>query len=132
LTGWLPAPLGADPDELAYAEASARRIAARRTGEALTHWERLPNVDPAAIEGAKAIFARWERDAIASLGRLYPDADPDAEKLRRRQAAALGRVAAADALDELAALGLLPERVARDAAESVAVEVDGDEVGANG
>ena len=125
LTAWLPEPLGADPDELAYAEASARRLAARRTGESLALFARLPNVDPAAIEEAKAVFARWERDAIASLDRLYPEADPGTEELRRRQAAALGRVAAADALAALAAVGLLPERVARRAAESIAADVDG-------
>ncbi|MDP9359192.1 MAG: cation:proton antiporter [Chloroflexota bacterium] len=124
LTAWLPEPLGADADELAYAEASARRIAARRTGEALTLFEHLPNVTAAAIKEAKAVFARWERHAVSSLDGLYPDADPGAGEQQRRQAAALGRVAAAEALDELAVVGLLPERVARQAAESVAAEVD--------
>lgn len=124
LIGWLPAPLGADPDELAYAEATARRIAARRTSEALTLFEQLPNINPAAIEGANAIFTRWERDAIASLDQLFPEADPDATELRRRQAAAIGRFTATDALNELAAVGLLPERVAQRAADAVAADID--------
>lgn len=132
LTSWLPAPFGADPAELAYAEASARRLAARRTGEALSLWEHLPNVDPAAIEAAKAVFAQWEDDAIASLGRLYPGTDPEAEGLRHQQAAALGRVAAADALNELADVGLLPERLARDAAAAVNVEMDNGDLNPKG
>ena len=81
---------------------------------------------PARQRVATHRFARWEHDAVASLDGLYPDADPGAEALHRRQAAALGRVSAAEALDELAAVGLLSERMARQAAESVAADVDRD------
>lgn len=124
LTGWLPEPLGVDADELAFAEASARRIAAHRTGEAIALFARLPNVNDTSIASAKASFAEWERDAITSLDEISPEANRDAQKLRRRQAAAFGRVAADNELDNLVSVGVLPERVARQAAESIPADGD--------
>ncbi|RFA26553.1 hypothetical protein CAI21_16405 [Alkalilimnicola ehrlichii] len=56
LTAKLPPPAGEDAHELAYAEASARRLAARRTLEALDLLERLPNMQTAAVRDAKAVF----------------------------------------------------------------------------
>ena len=120
----LPHPFGDDPEALAYAEVSARRLAARRTAEALADFERLPNVRGEAVNEAKAVFAQWEREAIATLDQLYPDTDPDTDTLHQRQAAAVGCLAAADALNELARAGLVPARVAHQAAESLAEEID--------
>ncbi len=121
--GWLPEPAGEDPTEIAYAEASARRLAAKRTGEALEHFERLPNIKPSSVEGAKEIFARWEQEAVASLRELDSEVAEDHRELGRRQAEALSRVASKDALQELVGIGLLPEVVARRAAEAVAAQV---------
>ncbi|MDP9309703.1 MAG: sodium:proton antiporter [Chloroflexota bacterium] len=124
LTGWLPEPVGENPTELAYAEATARRLAARRTMEALELFERLPNIEPVSVRDARATFARWEQEAIDALAQLDGNADRDNHKLHQRQAEALSRVAATDALDELAEVGLLPEVVTRRAAEAVAAEVN--------
>jgi len=122
-TGWLPEPVGEDPAELAYAEASARRLAARRTGEALELFEHLPGIQASAVTGAKQMFARWEQEAVASLAELDRNVAKNHCALHQRQAAALSRVAATDALDELVEVGLLPEAVARHAAEAVANQV---------
>jgi hypothetical protein len=123
LTGWLPKPIGEDPSELAYAEATARRLAARRTVEALGMFEHLPNVHPEVVEEARQTFTRWEREATASLDELDGDEARDLDDLHRRQAEALSRVAATEALDELEQVGLLPAVVARRAAEVVATGV---------
>ena len=112
-----------DPTELAYAEASARRLAARRTGETLELFSQLPNLDPAAVETVRATFERWEQQAVAEIDEL-DERSGDAAGLRRRQAEILCRVAAENTLDELAEVGLLPERVAREAAQTLADEVD--------
>jgi len=130
LTARLPAPIGDDPTELAYAEASARRLAARRTAEALDLFAQLPGVGVEAVAAAKQRFRRWEDDAIASLQELDAGAGADRRALHQRQAEALTRVAARDLLDELAAVGLLPERVAHTAAERVEAEVVGQRRGA--
>ncbi len=123
LTGWLPHPIGEDPTELAYAEASARRLAARRTGEALELFEQLPNIKPSTVADAKKTFARWEQEAIASLAELDGRLGRDRSQLSRRQAEALSRVAATDALNALAEIGLLPQVVARRASEAITAEV---------
>jgi CPA1 family monovalent cation:H+ antiporter len=122
-TGWLPEPVGEDPAELAYAEASARRLAARRTAEALDLFARLPNIKASSVEGAKETFARWEQEAVDSLSELDRSVGRDTHALQRRQAEALSRVASTDALHDLADIGLLPEVIARQAAEAVEAEV---------
>ncbi len=122
LTAWLPQPPGQDPTELAYAEASARRLAARRAIEELELFERLPNISASSVEGAKEMFVRWEREAIASVDELDREADHDGHGLRRRQAEALSRVAATDALRELAQAGLLPEAIVNRASRGVAAD----------
>lgn len=106
----LPSPPTEDADELAYAEASARRLAARRTAEELELFARLPNIDTDAIERARATFSDWERDAVARLEELT--SDDSRRELRARQAVALSAAAAADALDELVQIGLLPATAA--------------------
>ncbi len=123
LTAWLPEPVGEDPAELAYAEASARRLAARRTCEALEIFERLPGIHASAVAGAKHTFTRWEQEAVAALSELDHDVSHDQRALYQRQAAALSRVAATDALDALAEAGLLPQVVVRRAAAAVTSEV---------
>jgi CPA1 family monovalent cation:H+ antiporter len=123
LIGWLPKPVGEDPSELAYAEATARRLAARRTVEALAMFEHLPNIRPEAIEEARRTFTRWEQEATASLNELDGEEARDLDDLHRRQAEALSRVAATEALGELAEVGLLPAVVARRAAEAVVTGV---------
>lgn len=122
-TSWLPKPLGEDASELAYAEATARRLAARRTVEALALFEQLPNVHSAVVEEAKRTFIRWEEEATASLDELDGMEGRDLDALHRRQAEALSRVAATEALDKLAEVGLLSSVVARRAADAVAAEV---------
>ena len=120
LAARLPEPAGEDPNELAYAEANARRLAARRTGEALEEFERLPGIEEAAVEDVKETFARWEQEAIDSLSELDRKAGHGGRELRRRQAEALGRVAAAEELRELAEMGLMPEALVQRAAQAVA------------
>ena len=127
VTAWLPNPLGEDPTELAYAEASARRLAAQRTGEALELFNRLPNIEPAIVEDAKRTFARWEQEAVDTLAELDADVDRDVQRVRRRQAEALMRVASTDALEELAAIGLLPEAMARKVAAAVSADIGDDQ-----
>ena len=124
LTGWLPEPAGEDPNQLAYAEASGRRLAARRAGEALEEFEHLPSIDAETVEGVKETFARGEREASASLEELDREVDHVGE-LRRRQAEALGRIAVTDALRELAEVGLLPEVMVSRTARAVAKDIEG-------
>lgn len=68
------------------------------------------------------MFVRWEREAIASVDELDREADHDGHGLRRRQAEALSRVAATDALRELAQAGLLPEAIVNRASRGVAAD----------
>ena len=119
LTGWLPEPAGEDPTGVAYAEASARRLAARRTGEALEEFGRMPGIEASVVENVKETFARWEQEAIASLEELDREVGQGGRELRRRQADALSRVASTDALHELVEVGLLPEEIARREARAV-------------
>lgn len=126
LTGWLPKPAGEDPAEVAYAEASARRLAARRTGEALDLFERLPGIEASVVEDVKETFGRWEQEAIASLEEVDRRVEQGGRELRRHQAEALSRVATTDALREVAEVGLLPEVIVSRAAEAVAAEEKAD------
>ncbi|HEV2072097.1 MAG TPA: hypothetical protein VGR29_00510, partial [Thermomicrobiales bacterium] len=126
ITGWLPNPIGDDPTTLAYAEASARRLAARRTSEALEMFTRLPNIGQVVIDEARATFARWEEEAVTQLSELDADVTQDMREIHQQQAETLIRVASTDALEELAEIGILPEALARRAAETVATEVESD------
>ncbi len=119
LTVWLPEPAGKDPEEIAYAEASARRLAARRAAEALEELEGMPGIEEEAVEDAKKTFDRWEQEAIASLEELNRRVGHGGGELRRHQAEALARVASADKVRELAEVGLLPEVIAQRAAQAV-------------
>ena len=118
LVAVLPSPPGEDPEVLAYAEASARRLAARRTSHELELFAHLPNVKPATIDEARAAFQRWEEHAVSQLEEL-DRRDGNQGVLRRQQAEALSRATATDALHELAETGLLPSAVAEQAAAAV-------------
>ncbi|MBW3609124.1 MAG: sodium:proton antiporter [Actinobacteria bacterium] len=115
----IPRPAGEDPSEIAYSEAMARRLAARRTLEALELFKDLPNVHDAAVEGAREVFCRREDDAERALVAFDADGAAQADALHRRMADALARVAAGEALAELTEVGLLPEVVARDATRAL-------------
>jgi hypothetical protein len=103
----------------------ARRIAARRTLDALGLFEELSRVHKEAVDGACEVFHRRHGDAKAAIARLDPGphgADGDGEhhdEHHRRMADALARVAAGEALSDLTEVGLLPEAVARDATRAV-------------
>ena len=115
----LPAPWGEDARQIAYSEAVARRLAARRTLEALRLFEDLAKVHPAAVNGAREVFRRREHDATQALARLDQTSHGADGDVHRSMADALARVAAEEALSGLTETGLLPEAVARDAAGAV-------------
>ena len=127
VVGWLENRLPKSPGEsvesLTYAETSARRLATRRVGEELESFARLPNVRPSAVEKAREIFGRWEEEAVASLSRLDREKRMDEQEFHRRQAEALSRVAALDALRELTEAGLLSESLVSRTSEAVAAEI---------
>lgn len=123
LVARLPGPLGEDPQEMVYAEATARRLAARRTADALSLFERLPNVRNKPVQDAKAMFARWEEEAVTTLRELDERAAVNGGEVHRRQVEALSRLAAEDALDELVEVGLLPAGIAERASKDVEAEV---------
>lgn len=123
LNGWLPSSVSAEPSELAYAEATARQLAARRTIDAIELFEQLPNITPATVQKAKQTFTRWEQEARESLAKLDQHATDEQRAIYARQAAALSRIAAADALGALASIGLLPEATAEHEAEELAEEI---------
>jgi CPA1 family monovalent cation:H+ antiporter len=120
VTARLPPPPGEDPDEIAYAEAMARRLAARRSRETLRLFEDMPSIHASAVDDSRAVFARREREAEDAFNRLEEASGDEDFELNRRMADAIMRVAARDALDELTAVGLLPEAVARSATQVVA------------
>ena len=115
----LPKPVGEDAAEIAYSEAMARRVAARRTLEALELLNGVPNVHEAAVARAREVFHHRESDADDALDRLAVDGALQATELHRRMGDALTRVAAGEALSELSASGLLPEVIAREATSAV-------------
>jgi CPA1 family monovalent cation:H+ antiporter len=110
LVSALPEPAGADATELAYAEATARRLAARRTSEALELFDGLPGLRPASVQRARETIAGWEREAIASLDELDARTGRDATALHAEQVRTLARAAAVRELTELVDTGLLPEQ----------------------
>ena len=113
LVGVLPEPAGSDPRELAYAEATARRLAARRTSEAFDVFDQLPSIRRETVEEARKTFAEWEQQAIAELDELDARSSQTAPALRDRQVDMLARAAADREMRELVESGLLPEQVLR-------------------
>ena len=122
---WLQEPAGEDKTTLDYSEAIARWLGARRAMEALDTFEHLPGVDPASVQEVRERFAEREREAISSLAAFDGGADARTRERRRRQAEALGRVAATDELRELAATDLLPETIVQEAASTGNAELIG-------
>lgn len=114
----LPQPPGEDEQTLAYAEATARRLASRRTAEALEVFAELPDVDPDVVEEARLVFCEFEGEAVHRLEDL-DEQDQDDHRLREAQADALARVAAQDTLSNLADAGLLPARLAEQVGREV-------------
>jgi CPA1 family monovalent cation:H+ antiporter len=113
LVGLLPEPAGSDPAELAYAEATARRLAARRTADALEIFDDLPAIRQGTIEHARRTFAEWEHQAVAEIDELDTQSGEDARALRARQVHTLAKAASSRELAELVETGLLPEQVLR-------------------
>ncbi len=109
IVGWLPEPAGEDAEELTYAEASARRLAARRTGEALDLFDQLPAIRPDTVREARQTFHQWEQEAVDELDKL--DSDGARRELHERQAVLLAQAATSRQLSELTHSGLLPERL---------------------
>jgi hypothetical protein len=94
LVGRLPEPAGSDPEELAYAEATARRLAARRTADALDVFDDLSAIGPATVERARSTFHSWEQAAIEELDELDSRSASDDRALHARQVATLTEAAA--------------------------------------
>ncbi|MDP9398809.1 MAG: sodium:proton antiporter [Actinomycetota bacterium] len=110
IVGWLPEPAGSDPTELAYAEATARRLAARRTTNAFETFDDLPAIRQETVERARRTFAEWEQEAVARLDELDAGWGQDARALRAWQARTLAQAASRRELGELVETGLLPEQ----------------------
>ena len=110
LVSWLPEPAGSNPTDLAYAEATARRLAARRTGEAFEIFEDLPAIRPETVQRARRTFDQWEQEAIAELAELDSRSGRDASALHVRQVSTLAQAASSRELRELVETGLLPEQ----------------------
>ncbi len=110
LVSWLPEPAGSDPTELAYAEATARRLAARRTAEAFTIFDDLPAIRQDTVDRARRTFSQWEQQAVAELDELDTRSGQDGHALHARQVRTLAQAAAARELGELVETGLLPEQ----------------------
>jgi CPA1 family monovalent cation:H+ antiporter len=118
LVGWLPEPAGTDPTEMAYAEATARRLAARRTSESFEIFDDLPAIRADTVERARSTFAGWERDAVAELADLDSGAGEHGQVLRAKQVAMLTQAASHRELAELVSTGLLPQQALESAATS--------------
>jgi len=106
--GWLPRPAGEDLEGLHYAEASARRLAARHTVQELELFDGLPAIDPGTVRRAKQAFEEWEASAVHQLDELDEDAADTRHELHERQARLLAEAATRRHLDELTRTGLLP------------------------
>ena len=115
IVGWLPAPAGEDMGDLAYQEASARRLAARRTSEALDLFDDVPGIGRATVERARTTFSKREQQAVAQLAELDERSGGPDRALQQRQARMLAVATVTRQLHELVEAGVLPERAARSA-----------------
>ena len=123
LSEQLPHPTPEDYTELAYDEAGARRLGARKARKALDDFRNLPNVDVSVVNEAQETFEHWEREALQTLSELASESDDESPGLRYQRAEALSRLSATDALHELAGKGLLPEELADRAAETLRTRI---------
>jgi CPA1 family monovalent cation:H+ antiporter len=115
LISWLPEPAGNDPTDLAYAEATARRLAARRlaarrTSEAFEIFDDLPAIRPETVERARRTVTEWEQKAVADLDELDARSGQDARALHTQQLRTLIKAASSRELEDLVETGLLPEQ----------------------
>ncbi len=101
LIAWLPEPAGSDPTDLAYAEATARRIAARRAFEALEIFDDLTSIRPETVERARRTASEWEQKAIAELDELDSRSSQDSKALHTEQPKTLAKAASIRELGEL-------------------------------
>ena len=113
LVGLLPQPGGNGPIELAYAEATARRLAARRTADALEIFAASPGIRQETLEHARRTFAEWQQRAVAQMDELDGHSREDARSLLARQVHILAEATASRELAGLVESGLLPEKVLR-------------------
>ena len=111
LVSWLPEPAGTDVTELAYAEATARRLATRRTSDAFEIFDDLPAIRPEAVQRARRTFVEWEQQAVAALDELETRSGNDTRALRTQQVRTLAHAASSRELAECVETGLLPEQV---------------------
>ena len=110
LVSWLPEPAGSDPTELAYAEATARRLAARRTSEAFEIFDALPAIRPETVDRARRTVTEWEQEALAELDELDSRSDQDMRAVHAQQVRTLAQAAARRELGQLVEVGLLPKQ----------------------
>ncbi len=110
LVSWLPEPAGTDPTEMAYAEATARRLAARRTSDAFEIFDGLPAVRAETVERARRTVAEWEEHAVAELAELDSQSGQEAAGLHARQVRTLAQAASNRELEDLIEAGLLPQQ----------------------
>ena len=94
-------------------EQVSRRLAARRTADALEIFEDLPAIRQDTVEHARRTFAEWQQRAVAELDELDTRSGEDAHALRARQVHTLAQAASSRELAELVESGLLPEQVLR-------------------
>ena len=110
LAARLPQPAGEDPTDLAYAEATARRLAARRTSDALEVFDDSRALRQETVERARRTVAGWEQEAIEELDHLDSASGADRQSLHVRQVRTLAQAASRRELRELVDTGLLPEQ----------------------
>jgi CPA1 family monovalent cation:H+ antiporter len=120
----LPEPFGEDMRDVRYAELSARQLAARRAADELSRFRDLPGVDEDLVLEARSVFDHWENKARVRLTDMEERAGVDVRVMHRRQARALTKIAAVGALRDLAAVGIVSNAVAEQAATRVEQEIE--------
>lgn len=113
LVGLLPHPGGNGPTDLAYAEATARRLAARQTADALEIFAASPGIRQETLQHAQCTLGEWQQRAVAQMDELDGHSPEDAQSLLARQVHILAEAAASRELAGLVESGLLPEKVLR-------------------
>ncbi|MDT0164617.1 sodium:proton antiporter [Actinotalea sp. AC32] len=111
LVARLPEPAGTDPTDMAYAEATARQLAARRTAEALDAFDEVRALDSGVVERARRTVTGWGERAVAQLDELDAGSGRDLAAVHLAQVRTLARAAADREVGELVESGILPERV---------------------
>jgi CPA1 family monovalent cation:H+ antiporter len=117
--GWLPDPVTATAQERAYTELSARHIGAFEAAASIERLSRLPSFREEIGAQVIGLFRAWDEAAQAELERLEGRMPPEALRLQRRYASAIGAFTSASALQELVDAGVLPEAVADRATSDV-------------